>query len=244
MADPAAYADVPSALRTIMHRLNEYLQLRPAMPSIMDPSGTGENFSDRWDQEGYGTFRSSMIRYAEWVEDAYTDTDPARSLVKWQRVFGDDFKRAEAVRASEALVKSASGLPVQYRETNQELADLNISARIDPAYKFRIQGRVLRKGSMGPFYLHDRGDRVMRGREIRFSVAECNVPEPFQLYWKVRNRGSESLKNDSVRGEIIEGNRTWMRDEPTAFSGPHFVECYAVRSGVCVAKDRQAVIIL
>jgi hypothetical protein len=36
---------------------------------------------------------------------------------------------------------------------------------------------------------------------------------------------------------------TMRRREPTKYRGQHYVECYVVKDGVCVAKDRQIVTI-
>lgn len=244
LADPSLYADVPTTLRNVMNRLSEYVEPHHRLPSIADPSGTGENFSDRWSQEGYAPFRTSIMRYAEWIEDAWSEPDRARSLQKWQRVFGEEFSKAKAERFSESLVKASPALPVLFQNTDQQLADHSISLGINPRYRFRIEGRVLRKASMGAYILQDRGNRVLLGRTIRFQIAECNVPEPFQIFWKVRNRGPESLSHDAIRGQIIKGERIWGIDEPTVFVGPHYVDCYAVRNGICVAQDRQEVIII
>ena len=50
--DPACYSDVPTTLKTLMNRLSSYVSDNPTIPVILDPSGTEEDFSDRWHQEG------------------------------------------------------------------------------------------------------------------------------------------------------------------------------------------------
>lgn len=244
LADPGCYADVPTALRTVMNRLCSYVEDRPYLPSIMDPSGTQENFGDRWNQDGYAAFRTAVIRYAEWIDDAWSDTDRDSSLKKWQRAFGEEFQQAKKPESAKSLVRSESALPASYHNTEQTLSDLGIGTSIVPVYRFRITGKVLRKGSMGAYHLKDRGNKVLKGRSIQFSVVECNVPTPHEVYWKVMNRGPEALGQDCIRGQIEEGTRLWRREEPTSFRGPHFVECYLVKDGVCVAKDRQEVMII
>ena len=48
------------------------------------------------------------------------------------------------------------------------------------------------------------------------------------------------LFNDySFRGEIIKCNyANQARKERTDFRGPHYVECYVIRNGICVAKAK------
>ena len=94
---------------------------------------------------------------------------------------------------------------------------------------------------MGAYYLKNRGGKVLRGRRIRFFLSSCTVPQPFDIYWKVLNRGTQAKKQDCIRGLIEKGGQTWRIDERTAFVGPHYVECYIVKGGVCVAMDRQEV---
>lgn len=76
-------------------------------------------------------------------------------------------------------------------------------------------------------------------KELKFNVSCCTVPEPYLLYWKVRNCGEEAYKRDCIRGQIIVGDRVWH--EHTAFKGNHFVECYAIRNGICVARAKISV---
>lgn len=243
LMDPNCYADVPTTLMTIMNRLKDYVESQPYLPSIMDPSGTQENFSDRWDQAGYTAFRTAIIRYSGWINEAWSEPDSSISLEKWQRVFGDDFKLETLTRFSESVTKSISSLPVVFDDTEQKLEDLGFVLSLSPTYRIRIAGRVLPNRSMGSYYLKDRGNKVFRGRSIQFQITECTVPTPYSIYWKVRNRGPESTSLNCIRGQIEKGEKVWRNTEPTSFVGPHFVECYIVKNGVCVATDRQDVII-
>lgn len=40
-----------------------------------------------------------------------------------------------------------------------------------------------------------------------------------------------------IRGNIMKSNSD-HHYEHTDFAGPHYVECYLIKNGVCVAKDR------
>ena len=71
----------------------------------------------------------------------------------------------------------------------------------------------------------------------------CNVPGPYEVYWKVRNTGEEAIRADCIRGQIKPDDGTQWRDEPTKYRGKHYVECYVVKNGACVAVAHQNVII-
>lgn len=57
------------------------------------------------------------------------------------------------------------------------------------------------------------------------------------IYWKVRNVGEIAERKNMLRGEIEKTNCIYHH-EHTDFRGEHFVECYVVRNGVCIARSR------
>lgn len=68
------------------------------------------------------------------------------------------------------------------------------------------------------------------------------VPEPYDIYWKVKNYGAEAERANCLRGQIVSGTK--HRSEPTAYRGHHYVEVYIVKNGRCVAINRQRVDVL
>ena len=79
-------------------------------------------------------------------------------------------------------------------------------------------------------------NHIPHGMKIDFYAA-TNAPKPYDIWWKVRNVGEYAEKNNKVRGEIIKGCGSHRR-ENSQFGGPHFVECYVIKSGECVAMKR------
>lgn len=78
---------------------------------------------------------------------------------------------------------------------------------------------------------------IPKGKTIEFSLLKTDTPEPYDIYWKVRNVGIEAYNRDNIRGQIINKNVRKFK-EHSSFKGPHFVECYVVKNGACVAKER------
>lgn len=79
-------------------------------------------------------------------------------------------------------------------------------------------------------------NHIPHGMKIDF-YATTNAPKPYDIWWKVRNVGEFAEKNNKVRGEILKGCGSHRR-ENSQFGGPHFVECYVIKSGECVAMKR------
>ncbi|WP_299520567.1 hypothetical protein [uncultured Serinicoccus sp.] len=79
---------------------------------------------------------------------------------------------------------------------------------------------------------------LLPNKELDFAVTECNVPGPYDVWWKVLNQGDEAERRNKIRGQIVASNRGTGRHERTEFRGDHLVECYVVKHGIVVARDR------
>ena len=75
-------------------------------------------------------------------------------------------------------------------------------------------------------------------KKLRFMVVACSVPQPYSVKWKVLNRGPEAERRNSVRGQIVDSTASGVRVERSDFQGKHLVECYIVKDGIVVARDR------
>ena len=237
--ESGCYADVPTALRTITKNLDAYLQNYPTMPAIYDPSNLTDDLSKRWDQDKYANFRNKINFYAKKIEEAYKEADSAKSLTLWREVFGDDFGKV-------AVVKFASTLAAFHRPPDAPLGEMflqeqGIEVVPNAAFELRIDGFVKPVDGWRAYRLSEGNQRVLRERKIEFSIEKCNVPEPYEVKWKVRNRGAEAIAAFTLRGEIRGDYGRRTISEPTRYKGNHYVECYIIKDGVCVISKRISV---
>ncbi len=72
--------------------------------------------------------------------------------------------------------------------------------------------------------------------EIRCVMVSTNCPAPYSIYWKVKNVGPEAERRNQIRGQIVEKGTSIV--EHSNFFGNHYIECYIVKNGVCVAIQR------
>ncbi|WP_273853102.1 nucleotide-binding domain-containing protein [Guptibacillus spartinae] len=84
-----------------------------------------------------------------------------------------------------------------------------------------------------------RRELLLPGYYLQFFIAHTDVPDPYKVFWKVKNEGEVAKEKDSIRGQIFEGGKT--HSEPTSFKGNHYVECYIVKNGIVKAKRRISV---
>lgn len=113
------------------------------------------------------------------------------------------------------------------------LFDQGIPTLIEGDAVLRIQGLALARDGFLPSVLDARG-LITADRQIQFSVVRHVSADLYK--WKVRNDDN----SPQPRGEITD-HSTAHNPESTMYNGKHFVECYAIRGGVCIARARQNV---
>jgi hypothetical protein len=159
------------------------------------------------------------------VLDAIADEGKAAANKKWREVFGTSVPLAvsEASRA--------------FRDTEQFIED---RYPVDITGSVAIDCEVTQNG-WRPTRLREmlRTRAPLRAdRSLKFIVTGCSVGLPYTLKWKVLNRGPETERRDMVRGQIVDSSRPNTRLEHSDFRGEHVVECFVVKDGVVVARDR------
>lgn len=240
--DPDAYKNVANTLRTLSEELAVQIAAHPySAPYVKDP-GTSRNLADRWKDENYRTFRTVFTSYAAKIGDACDETDYSKAVKIWRDLLGDDFGTiAESASLTAAASSTKSLVPTSERFLER---DFNIPEDLNPSYRIKTVGYVVpRKGFRdGP--LPKRGDRVGKHRSLKFKLEESNIPEPYDVYWKIRNYGEEADEANALRGDIHKDAGTRTRVESTSYIGHHYVEAMIVKNGVCVAKSRQDVIVI
>lgn len=120
--------------------------------------------------------------------------------------------------------------------SEQYLFDFGVPTFLEDRYSFEILGDVLPRDGFRPQILSKTGT-INIGRKIRFKI-KGNPPDVDSFKWKVKNDNG----SPQPRGEITD-HRTRNDPENTQYKGNHYVECYALLKGVCVAKARQNVVL-
>ena len=111
---------------------------------------------------------------------------------------------------------------------------------VDVRRPMRIDCKVSQRG-FRPTLLRDMLAKhlpLLRGRSLFFFVDDVDSFAGCDFYWKIRNCGEVAFQRGCVRGAICRGNEIGTHVEETAFIGPHYVECYAISNGVCIARSR------
>lgn len=146
---------------------------------------------------------------------------------KWREVFG----------TSVPLATSTSESSRSFKDTEEFIED---RFPVDVTESVSIDCEVTQAGWRPTWLRAMRRDRLLlkADKSLKFMVTGCSVAEPYTLKWKVLNRGPEAERRDMVRGQIVDSSKPGVRTEHSDFKGEHVVECYVVKDGVVVARDR------
>lgn len=160
-----------------------------------------------------------------------------------RELLGSDFPKAEKETnestQNSSLQKSFSRFD-RGASTEQFIEEL---VPVDIRYNLQIDCKVTQDG-FRPFllriFLRDREYPLRHNKSLDFFISSTDCPEPYEIWWKVRNVGPEAQRRNMIRGQIMKTNKK-EHHEHTDFAGEHYVECYLVKNGVCVARDRISV---
>jgi len=242
--DTDYYKDVPTTMVHLLEDLDAWLRARPYKPLISDPSCPTTSFDHRWTDNQYTAFRSKIHQLAPDVRSAYDTTGVTASITAWRHVFGDAFPQSLTAAALNApTIRRESPQPAGRAPQEQFIEDqvpVNLTHRVTLTCDVAQPAPLNRAGRRA---LRSRAGRVPKQRELLFRVAETDVPPPFQVFWKARNTGKEAQRLGQLRGEIHPDEGQHRRKESTLYVGHHWMECYIVKDGVCVARTHEPVII-
>lgn len=176
-------------------------------------------------------FQPKARKAAAKCQEAIDATEEKKKSKLWREVFGNNFPKVEVVQKSAASVATDAKDAEEFIEDTYPLDiryDIDVDCEVKQANVLIDMLRKMRKA----------GKRLPTGRHLRFFVNQSDVPEPYKLFWKVRNQGPEAIRTNQLRGEISEDQGKAERLESTSFAGGHYVEVYAVKDGFTVARDR------
>lgn len=152
---------------------------------------------------------------------------------KWKKIYGRPFPAQKEAVMEESL---AATISKQWRNTEQFIED---RFPVDIRENLEIDCEVKQGGSFKFLLRHMPAFMQLKAnKELLFKITNISVAKPYKIYWKVLNRGIEAQRKDCIRGQIEKDKGLQQKFEHTDFKGDHIVECYCIKNGVVVAKDR------
>lgn len=163
--------------------------------------------------------------------DYFNEEKELKAIAEWKKIFGDDFP-------SQGSVKTELKEERYYSEKEQFIEQFHTIAFNDD-YFVKINCYVSQRGWRTR--LLKNMNFLMKRKSLKFFIESTNVPEPFDVKWKVRNFGEEALLRDDLRGQIWADTGKRTRLENSKYTGTHYVECYIIKNNICIAYDNISV---
>lgn len=240
----ATFNDLPSALKEIIARLDDWLEARPALPVVPNPVLASENQAEVWTEANYLNFRTHIKKNRDWIDEAYAELDADESVLKWRKVFGDDFglTKVEKATASDQLPVARVPDPVELAQGGDltkidkaillpswrqlpkwtlatSVAPLTVKARLT-AYKGDRRGKALHSGSAAE-----------PGRWIEFKALTedgRSLSGALETHWRITNTGEPARRVSALRGDFYASTGSHSRWEKLEYRGVHQVEAFLV----------------
>lgn len=144
---------------------------------------------------------------------------------EWKKIFGSSFPNHIAVHKA---------FSEDMRAPKEEFINERFPVHINDSYELVIDCEVERDGYRKSLLSTIKS--LLKHKSLEFFIKRNTVPEPYRVFWKVRNFGVEAEDLDQLRGEIAEDEGKKRKIENTRYEGEHLVECYVVKDGICVQQ--------
>lgn len=240
-------SDLLEALANIVDNVPHYIQRRENMAWVPNPVDPLENFTDKWQE-----YPRREENFVKWLQQVRSDLEEAL--------------RAEGVKAVAESLKSRFG----ERAINEALkhfpkvdepkivtltpSSLRAPGRFDvphrqpPRWPVSEQGWVKITGLANRKGYRQKTIRSeltwSKGWLLRFE-AKTDIRPPYEVYWQIVNTGQEARAANGLRGGFCEcnaGDGSPVQNESTLYKGMHWIECFIVKNGVCVARSGELVV--
>lgn len=178
------------------------------------------------------THVETALKRVEKAIDFFAENKIDDAVSEYKKIFGMDFPSQDSIEKAEYDSEYHS----EYHSSNEEHIEDYYPIRFNDYYTVKVDCLVTQDGFRPAFlksipFLHKK-------KKLKFSIGACNVPEPYQVFWKVKNYGNEASRANDLRGEITvdAGNKT--KNENTKYMGVHNATCYIIKNNVCVAFEK------
>lgn len=189
-------------------------------------------------QQVYNCDNGKFITKAEKAYKKIKDLTANSSDVnkKLRQVFGTQFPKKVTAENREY---TSSYNQKYYNDTEEFIEDY---FTVDIKYNISIDCKITQDGFRPMLLKKLLRDKMFLAikKHLEFYIdsmdSEIKKEAPYDIYWKVKNEGQEAIKRDCIRGQIKRTNTKFI-NESSDFIGEHYVECYIVKDGICIAKD-------
>lgn len=254
----ADFADTPTTLKTVIGRLDDWLQSNTTKPQVTNPKLSSEDFATLWTDTQYENFRAFIHKYRGWIDEAYAAEERAESIKLWRKVLGDEFAKGESIVVAKAM---SEGMDLAKRfllSTGAHLSDLvevvrnyglsvlpdsfhNPSHMQQPPWAAlpTLATNVRVSATWQPSQHSTTGARSVSLGDVLPATgglwfdAYINdvqpIPSGFRVQWRITNTGDVAFRKQQLRGFFYAPTTGNRRWEGLSYRGVHIAEAFIIR---------------
>jgi hypothetical protein len=215
-------------MRNIVDKYEQSIGLQ-RMPTLEDPTIIDNDLFDRYKLQDLSDYVNNLSEHLDLITEKGTNNDT------WREIFGDEFpKESTGQRKGELNYANFSKyLSVGYRQKPPWAVPFRPSVF--------IKTEVVLPDGTKRRYVND-GYPLPKRTDLYYTAA-CGVKRPFTVKWQIVNSGEEARNDGCLRGGFEDSGNSekgdLSRKESTAYAGKHYVQCFIIQHGRCVAKSQE-----
>ena len=160
--------------------------------------------------------------------------DESGANEKWSKVFGVNFPEEESEQLYESFI-------IRKKAPNEQFIEFASNGKVDIRNSLRIDYTISGENkTWRELFAEKLRFKTPANRKLEFFIKSTDLEPPYQVKWKVKNIGNQAINRE--RGQLLDSTSgkhlTSIRVENSNFDGEHWVECYLIKNGICVARDR------
>jgi len=196
------------------------------IPVICDPCLENNNLLSNCSFSDFEAFISKLSEHLELIEESGTTNET------WRTILGTEFPNDDT-STNNAKLAVNSVLNVPHRQKPLWNTPSGAAVMINAQLRYE-DGKTI--------YLENNGDLIPKKCSLVYKALH-GTKQPYSLKWQVVNTGNEATSQQGLRGGFEDSdNGINGKNESTAYTGKHYVQCFVIKGGRCVAKSKEFII--
>lgn len=182
-----------------------------------------------------GKFSTKASKALSKIQNAEDNNDNMNDVLR--EILGNEFPESKNQKTDNNVSMALSEV---FNNTEEFIEN---KFPVDIRYSLTIDCKVSQSGFRTFMLRESHNNYIGIKKKLEFYISEVDDSlknSKYDILWKVRNVGKEAVRRNCIRGQIIRGDhgKPDRRTEHSNFNGKHYVECFLVKNGVCIARDR------
>lgn len=224
------YAEMFTSVFHSIHDAYHDMVVSQVMPCIQDPAVPANDLAAGYTLEDFAGFLEEINKNLDLLENQGSNN------ATWRSILGNRFPSGD--QENQGMLSESIYLPI-YKA-------LSVSWRSKTKWKIAARGYAIQvyatvETNGGDTFTIGNNDRLIpKDSSITYHALRSPRLGKCHIKWQIVNTGREAQEAECLRGEFQDANSVLgSRREETAYAGKHYVQCFAIRNGVCVARSKE-----